>query len=111
MGVCLRTLGGHGKSVTSVVFSASARYLASGSADKTVKIWDAATGVCIQTLEGHANWVIWVAFSADERRLASGSADEKVKIWDLARAHPSGLSQAREDDGWVNLSSPVEQPS
>ncbi|KAL3588021.1 hypothetical protein FPOAC2_13920 [Fusarium poae] len=47
---CLQTLEGHGDRVTSVVFSADGQRLASGSDDKTVKIWDAATGVCEQTL-------------------------------------------------------------
>ncbi|KAK0710165.1 WD40-repeat-containing domain protein [Lasiosphaeria miniovina] len=58
--------------------------LASGSADKTVKIWDPATGACISTLKGHSGWVGSVAWSHDAARLASGSADETVKIWDAA---------------------------
>ncbi|KAF5230264.1 hypothetical protein FAUST_9885 [Fusarium austroamericanum] len=53
--VCLQTLEGHSSSVTSVVFSADGQRLASGSYDKTVKIWDAATGACKQTLEGHGD--------------------------------------------------------
>ncbi|KAL3587909.1 hypothetical protein FPOAC2_13808 [Fusarium poae] len=81
---CLQTLEGHGSSVTSVVFSADGQRLASGSDDKTVKIWDAATGVCEQTLEGHGHWVMSVVFSADGQRLASGSYDKTVKIWDAA---------------------------
>lgn len=81
---CLQTLEGHGGSVTSVAFSADGQRLASGSRDKTVKIWDAATGACVQTLEGHSGWVRSVAFSADGRWLASGSHDETVKIWDAA---------------------------
>ncbi|KFA81610.1 hypothetical protein S40288_09580 [Stachybotrys chartarum IBT 40288] len=47
---CLQTLEGHSNSVTSVVFSADGRYLASGSNDKTVKIWDLTTGRCLQSL-------------------------------------------------------------
>ncbi|GKU12900.1 unnamed protein product, partial [Fusarium langsethiae] len=48
-GACEQTLKGHKNSVTSVVFSADGQRLASGSADNTVKIWDAATGACEQT--------------------------------------------------------------
>ncbi|KAI8710889.1 NACHT domain-containing protein [Fusarium sp. LHS14.1] len=81
---CLQTLEGHGGWVTSVAFSADGRWLASGSHDETVKIWDAATGVCVQTLEGHGGSVSSVAFSADGQRLTSGSHDETVKIWDAA---------------------------
>ncbi|KAG8665110.1 uncharacterized protein FPOAC1_013088 [Fusarium poae] len=81
---CLQTLEGHGDWVASVVFSADDQRLASGSGDKTVKIWDAATGACEQTLEGHGGSVWSVVFSADGQRLASGSNDKTVNIWDAA---------------------------
>jgi hypothetical protein len=81
---CLQTLEGHGDRVTSVAFSADGGRLASGSYDKTVKVWDAATGACVQTLEGHGDRVTSVAFSADGGRLASGSYDKTVKVWDAA---------------------------
>jgi WD40 repeat protein len=66
------------------VFSANGQRIASGSHDRTVKIWDAATGECKQTLEGHSNWVMSVVFSADGQWIASGSHDGTVKIWDAA---------------------------
>ncbi|RSL60118.1 hypothetical protein CEP51_013820 [Fusarium floridanum] len=81
---CLQTLEGHGSVVMSVVFSADSQRLASGSGDKTIKIWDAATGACMQTLEGHGNSVSSVVFSAGGQYLASGSHDKTVKIWDAA---------------------------
>ncbi len=39
------------------------RLLASGSSDKTVKIWDPATGQCVSTLQGHGGWVMSVTWS------------------------------------------------
>ncbi|KAM6516695.1 hypothetical protein FALCPG4_014868 [Fusarium falciforme] len=81
---CLQTLEGHGGAVESVAFSADGQRLASGSGDRTVKVWDVATGACVQTLEGHGDWVRSVAFSADGQRLASGSDDRTVKVWDAA---------------------------
>ncbi|KAL2889226.1 Vegetative incompatibility protein HET-E-1 [Ceratocystis lukuohia] len=79
---CLRTLVGHKSDVSSVVFSNDRQRLASGSYDRTVKIWDATSGACLQTFESHFSFVTSVAFSNDGQRLASGSCDRTVKIWD-----------------------------
>ncbi|WPJ66902.1 hypothetical protein SMAC4_14095 [Sordaria macrospora] len=81
---CLQTLEGHSGSVRSVAFSPDGQRLASGSGDKTIKIWDPASGSCLQTLEGHSRDVRSVAFSPDGQRLASGSGDKTIKIWDPA---------------------------
>src|SRR5437667_309760 len=78
---CLQTLEGHSDWVSAVVFSSDGHRLASASRDRTVKIWDAASGQCLQTLEGHSNWVRSVVFSSDGHRLASASRDSTVKIW------------------------------
>jgi WD40 repeat protein/serine/threonine protein kinase len=76
------TLNGHTGDVGSVAFSLDGRRLASGSRDKTVKIWDSATGKELLSLKGHTEAVMSVAFSPNGQRLASGSWDKTVKIWD-----------------------------
>src|SRR5205823_476073 len=76
------TLKGHTGFVTSVVFSADGKRLASASVDKTVKVWDARTCRTALPLKGHTNFVTSVVFSADGQRLASASSDWTVKVWD-----------------------------
>jgi WD40 repeat protein len=52
--------------------------------DKTVKVWDAATGKETLSLTGHTSWVSSVAFSPDGKRIVSGSQDGTVKVRDAA---------------------------
>jgi eukaryotic-like serine/threonine-protein kinase len=75
-------LRGHEGAVTAVAFSPDDRLIASGSADKKVKLWDAATGKEVRTLDGHTAHVTSLAFSPDGRRLVSAGADRTVRLWD-----------------------------
>lgn len=70
----LAILSGHNEAVTSIAFSSDGTILASGSADKTVKLWKLASHE-VWTLPGHADPVFSVAFSPDGSVLASGSGD------------------------------------
>src|SRR6266498_2567492 len=77
----LATLKGHDSSVKSVAFSPDGKTLASGSDDRTVKLWDAQTRQELATLRGHDDYVNSVAFSPDGKTLASASEDKAVKLW------------------------------
>jgi WD40 repeat protein len=79
---CILTLEGHSSTVSSVAFSHDSKKVASGSDDKTIRIWDAKTGECERVLEGHSDWVRSVVFSHDSKKVASGSNDETIRIWD-----------------------------
>jgi WD40 repeat protein/serine/threonine protein kinase len=72
----------HAGEVWSVTFSPDGRKLASGSEDRTAKVWEAATGRELLTLSGHSEWVYCVAFSPDGKRLATASGDTTAKLWD-----------------------------
>jgi WD40 repeat protein len=78
------TLKGHDLSVWSVAYSSDGRTLASGSYDRAVRLWEAATRIERASLTGHGGEVFSVAFSPDGKELASTSWDQTVKLWDLA---------------------------
>lgn len=66
------------------VLQAAWQLVASASYDKTVRLWEAATGTCRSTLEGHSSGVTAVAFSPDGQLIASASDDETVRLWEAA---------------------------
>jgi len=67
-----------------VAMSPDGRRIAAGVSDRTVRLWDAASGQLLDVLRGHSDFVLDVAFSPDGARLASASYDKTIRIWDLA---------------------------
>ena len=74
---------GHSSRVNCAVFAPDRRWLASGGADNTVRLWDVESGSELRALTGHNNWIKSVAISRNEEILASGSNDRTVKLWDV----------------------------
>ena len=64
--------------------SSSGEFLATGSRDKTIRVWDA-RGTCIRTLVGHDNWVRALLWHPGGRYLLSASDDKTIRCWDLAQ--------------------------
>ncbi len=82
----LGILSGHAWAVLTVAFSPDGKILATGSDDKTIKLWDVNTGQLISTLLGHSWSVVSVAFTADGKTLISASWDKTVKLWRVSTA-------------------------
>ena len=77
------TLSGHSEWVRSVCFSPDGQFIASGSYDKTIKLWNLREQKEAFTLLGHSGLVRSVCFSPDGKFVASGSLDQTIKLWNL----------------------------
>ncbi len=78
-------LEGHKISVNSLSFSPDGRTLASGSSDKTIKLWNVDTGKLIHLPNPltHSSYVNCVSFNSDGTILAAGDADNMIKLWNV----------------------------
>ncbi len=118
----IHTLTAHSGQIRAVAISPDSRIVASGSADKTINLWDLANGNLIHALSDHTNWVRGVAFSPDGKTLVSCSADKTIKLWHVSSGkliqtltgHANGVSAitispdgktiiSGSDDGTVKL--------
>jgi serine/threonine protein kinase len=96
----LHVFEGHESAVQAVAFSAARGLIASGGADRTVRMWNAETFAPGRVYRGHQDFVTALAFAADGRTLASGDLAGTVRIWSMTtrraqrsiRAHKGGIT-------------------
>jgi len=101
----MRTLEGHLAGVSTITWSPDSNTIASGSDDKTIRLWHRATGKPYPApLLGHHNYVYSLAFSPKGNMLVSGSYDEAVFLWDLrARRQMRSLPAHSDPVGGVDF--------
>ncbi|MEH2181823.1 WD40 repeat domain-containing protein [Nostoc sp.] len=75
------TLSGHTGPVRALTLSLNDQVLASGSDDKTIKLWNPTTGVLLRTLTGHRERIKSILITSDNQTLISTSFDNTIKFW------------------------------
>jgi WD40 repeat protein len=93
-------------------FAPAGRTLAAAGPDRSIHLWDIATGKEVGALKGHEGSITALAFAPDGKTLTSGSSDTTLLIWDTARLNPAAkpvavqLPAAEVETIWTDLAGP-----
>src|SRR3954468_22439945 len=74
---------GHELAVISIAISPDSNFVATGSRDKSAKLWDLSTGREVRSFLGHEYSVTAMDFSKDGQTLMTGSSDGTVRFWEV----------------------------
>ena len=91
------TLGGHERSIASVAFSPDGMRIVTGSADKTARVWDAATGKQLMVLRGHEGGLWAATFSPDGSKVLTAGDDKTARLWDASTGRQIGVLIGHDD--------------
>ncbi len=96
----------HTSFVSSLAFSPNGRIFASGSDDRTIRLWDVQSGKELRTLTGHSQSVQSIVFLSDGETLASASLDKTIKLWNVVNGQEIGTLTGHTDGIWSIACSP-----
>jgi WD40 repeat protein len=99
-------LGGDDGQVYSAAFSPDGSHIVTASADKTARVWDAATANEIVVLRSHEDALRSVAFSPDGLRIVTASADKTARVWDALTAKEVAVLRGHDDPVYCATFSP-----
>lgn len=85
---------GHSDTVYGLSFSPDGKMIATGAADKFIKVWEVPNGKFVKSFEGHTHHVLDVGWQADGKLLASAGGDNTVKVWDFEKGEQARTIQA-----------------
>ncbi|MFO1007908.1 MAG: protein kinase [Planctomycetaceae bacterium] len=89
---------GHSREAWTVEYSPNGRFLASGSDDGTIKVWEAATGLELSTSLHHTQTVVQVRYSPSGSRLASLCLDGSLRVWEVDTTSGKLIGEPRKVD-------------
>ncbi|KAN0065412.1 U3 small nucleolar RNA-associated protein 13 [Thecaphora frezii] len=96
----LSTLKGHKRGVWSVRFSPVDLALATGSGDKTIRLWSLNDYTCVKIFEGHTNSVLKLQFCSAGMQLVSCAGDGLVKLWNVKEEECVETLDGHEEKVW-----------
>jgi WD40 repeat protein len=96
-GQLIRTFQGHTATVRCFAIAPNGRTVATGSADKTVRLWDLKSGNELHQFKDNTAAIAAVAFSPDSKLMASaGGEDGTIRLWDVIESvHPRAIRTLR----------------